>query len=77
LEGRGGGLTFGQRVPAGPIGYPLVKVVSAVPALVHPAVGVRVGFGQLAFGIESDSGLGSSIRFALRFIVDVNPRLDL
>lgn len=35
-----GFLTFGQRVPACPIGDPLFKEVPTVPALVHPAVSV-------------------------------------
>lgn len=41
-------LTFGQRVPAGPVGDTLVEEIPAVPALVHPAVGVRVGPRQLS-----------------------------
>lgn len=40
-------LTFAERVPGCPIGDAISKVVPAVPAPVHPAVGVRVGFGQL------------------------------
>lgn len=40
--------TFGQRVPAGPIGDPFVKEITAVPSLVHPAVSVRVGPCQLS-----------------------------
>lgn len=47
---RGAGLlfTFGQRVPAGPVGDPLVEEVSTVPAFVHPAVCVRVRPRQLS-----------------------------
>lgn len=41
-------LTFGQRIPAGPIGDPLVKEVPAVPPVVHPTVSVRVGPRQLS-----------------------------
>lgn len=40
--------TFGQRVPAGPVGDPLVEEVSTVPAFVHPAVCVRVRPRQLS-----------------------------
>ena len=40
-------LTFGQRVPAGPVGDPLIKEVPTVPTLVHPAVSIRVGPRQL------------------------------
>lgn len=41
-------LTFGQRIPAGSIGDPLVKEIPAVPPVVHPTVSVRVGPCQLS-----------------------------
>lgn len=41
-------LTFGQRVPAGPVGDSLIKEVPAVPSVVHPTVSVRVGPRQLS-----------------------------
>lgn len=44
---RGFHLTFGQRVPAGPVGDPLIKEVSTVPTLVHPAMSIWVGPRQL------------------------------